>query len=262
VVDDFLLTPRQFGPSVTLVADPRGVATLRLVCPPHNYIEAQHVRALATALEAADDRGARAIVLATEGRNFCAGASLQSKLGGGVSFEMYDDIPRLFRTAKPIVAVVQGSAVGAGLGLALVADFRVVAASTKFVAPFTRLGFHHGFGLSVTLPRAVGRQRAAEMLLAGLPMDGSAALRCGLADRLVEPSHLFDEAYRLASDLAEAAPLGVSAARRTLRGNLAERVAQALVAEQREQEQLMLTQDFVEGVSAASERRRPKFVGS
>jgi len=110
----------------------------------------------------ADD--VRVVVLAAEGKAFSAGAEF--KQGGGEdasrnTADFYGHALRLFRTAKPIVAAVQGAAVGAGLGLALVADFRVTCNEARFSANFNRLGFHPGFGLSLTLPRLVGEQQAA-----------------------------------------------------------------------------------------------------
>jgi 2-(1,2-epoxy-1,2-dihydrophenyl)acetyl-CoA isomerase len=253
---------RELSSTVDVTVDERGIATVILRHPPHNYIEEDDVAAIADALELATARGARAVVLASAGKNFCAGASLESKINGGVTFGMYEHIPRLFEAGKPIVAAVQGAAVGAGLGLALVADFRVTTASSRFVAPFTKLGFHHGFGLSVTLPRVVGHQRAAELLYTGSPVDGAMALRIGLADRLVNEATLIAQAQKFALAIARSAPLGVSAVRRTMRGELGAQVREALVMEQREQENLMVTKDFVEGVAAAAERREPTFTGN
>lgn len=237
------------------------VAVVTLDRPPHNYIDADDVTALARAFAAAADGGARAVVLASNGRNFCAGASLQSKLGGGVDFSMYDQIPALFAQSLPVVAAVQGKAIGAGLGLALVADFRVSCEGTSFVAPFTRLGFHHGFGLSVTLPRVVGRQRTLEMLVAGAEISGQRALSIGLADAFVDEQDLLGHAVRMARDIATRGPLAVRAVRASLRGAIAEEVTHALRAERAIQEELMRTDDFIEGVASAAERREPQFRG-
>ena len=91
-----------------------------------------------------------------------------------------------------MVAAVQGPAVGGGLGLALVADFRVACSEARFSANFNRLGFHPGFGLSVTLPRVVGMQKAAYMFYSGRRVQGEEALAIGLADRLVAKAELLD----------------------------------------------------------------------
>jgi 2-(1,2-epoxy-1,2-dihydrophenyl)acetyl-CoA isomerase len=251
-----------FGPDrVRLDLRDDGVAVVTLDRPPHNYIDAEDMAALAQALAAAAEHGARSVVLASNGRNFCAGASLQSKLGGGVDFSMYDQIPALFAQPLPVIAAVQGKAIGAGLGLALVADFRVSCDRTSFVAPFTRLGFHHGFALSVTLPHVVGRQHSLEMLIAGKEISGHRALSIGLADAFVTEQNLMAHALRMAHDIAARGPLAVRAVRVGLRGGIAEEVAQALRAERAVQEELMQTDDFVEGVASAAERREPRFRG-
>ena len=142
---------------------PRGLVEIRR--PPHNYFDVALIRKLATALETLDaDPGCRALVLAAQGKAFCAGANFgdddrdgSALLGGPTPGTAHLNIEgnRLFRTKKPIVAAVHGAAVGGGLGLAMVADFRVTCAEARFSANFTRLGFHPGFGLTVTLPAAV-----------------------------------------------------------------------------------------------------------
>src|SRR6202043_3660302 len=104
-----------------------------------------------------------ASVLAAAGKSFCAGADLASPEGVGGSglagvSPLYYQAVRLFAVKKPIVATVQGAAVGAGLGLALVADFRVVAPEARFASNFVKLGFHPGFGITYTLPRLIGQQ--------------------------------------------------------------------------------------------------------
>jgi 2-(1,2-epoxy-1,2-dihydrophenyl)acetyl-CoA isomerase len=249
-------------PAVWWELNEDGVGLVQLSRPPHNYIDADDVAALAGAFEEAAAAGARALVLSTLGKNFCAGASLISKTPGEkVSFRMYEEIPRLFAQPLPVVAAVQGAAVGAGLGLALIADFRVAAQGARFVAPFTRLGFHHGFGLTATLPRVVGVQRAQELLFSGLAVDSERALQIGLCDRLVAGPSLQEQAAAFAAELAGAAPLALKAVRRTIRGELAGMVKLALAAEREQQERLMETEDFREGLSASSERRAPTFRG-
>ena len=154
---------------------------------------------------------------------------------------------------------MQGAAIGGGLGLALAADFRVVAPEARLSANFARLGFHQGFGLSVTLPRLVGHQRAAELLYTGRRVDGDEALAMGLADRLVPLDEVRDAAFAFAADIAASAPLAVESIRATLRGDLAEQVAAATDHEMAEQLRLRRTADFAEGAKAMSERRTPRF---
>ena len=246
------------------------VAIAEIRRPPHNYFSTAVIANLADAFEALDaEPHCRAVVLCSEGKNFCAGAQLGGRadeppaLGGDTQpAHLYDEAVRLFDTTTPVVAAIQGAAIGGGLGLALMPDFRVAAPEAKFSANFARLGFHHGFGLSVTLPDLVGQQRAMELLYTGRRVPGEEALVLGLCDRLVPLAELRDAARRLAAEIAVSAPLAVASIRQTLRGGLPARIRAATNRERAEQERLQKTSDFREGVAAMAERRTPKFRGS
>ncbi len=242
------------------------VARVEIRRPPHNYFDIALIASLAEAFEALDaDARCRAIVLASEGKSFCAGAQLGGRGDAGASDgqrHLYDEAVRLFSTRTPVVAAVQGAAIGGGLGLALMPDFRVATPEARFSANFARLGFHHGFGLSVTLPDLVGRQHAMELLYTGRRVPGEEAFSMGLCDRLVALADLRDEAHALAREIAISAPLAVASIRETLRGDLPDRIRQATDREKAEQERLQKTGDFREGVRAMAERRVPEFTGS
>lgn len=241
------------------------VALAEIRRPPNNFFDRALVASLWEAFEALDaDPGCRAIVLASEGRHFCAGADFSggSRAARGDSGRhLYDEAVRLFATRTPVVAAVQGAAVGGGLGLALMPDFRVACPEARFSANFARLGFHHGFGLSVTLPRLVGQQLSAELLYTGRRMKGEEAFARGLCDRLVPAERLRDEAHALAREIATSAPLAVDSIRETLRGDLPEAIRAATEREKAEQERLRKTEDFREGTRAMAERRTPDFKG-
>jgi enoyl-CoA hydratase/carnithine racemase len=160
-----------------------------------------------------------------------------------------------------VVAAVQGAAVGGGLGVALSADFRVASPASRFSANFARLGIHHGFGVTVTLPLVVGNQRALELLYSGARVRGEDAHAIGLCDRLVADEHLREAAVAFAAEIASSAPLAVSSIRATMRGQLADRVREATALELAEQSKLFGTDDFREGIAAAAERRAPRFTG-
>jgi enoyl-CoA hydratase/carnithine racemase len=145
--------------------------------------------------------------------------------------------------------------------LALAADFRVAAPEARFAANFTKLGFHPGFGLTYTLPRLIGRQAAAMMFLTGERYGAEEALRMGLIDEVVSASDLLPRANALAAAIAENAPLAVRSTRQTLRADLATAVRVATDHEFREQQWLMRTDDFREGVKAVAERRPGNFKG-
>jgi enoyl-CoA hydratase/carnithine racemase len=237
------------------------VATVEFDRPPHNHFDVALVRALADAYEELDeDPRCRAIVLCSTGRHFCAGADFGAGEGTGGG-ALYAEAVRLFAAGTPVVAAVQGAAVGGGLGVALSADFRVASPESRFVANFAQLGIHHGFGLSVTLPAVVGHQRALELLYTGRRVKGEEAHAIGLADRLVAAGDLRAEARSLAAEIAVTAPLAVRSIRRTLRGDLADRVRVATEREDAEQAALMATEDFREGVRAVGERRPGRFTG-
>lgn len=243
------------------------VAAVTIDKPPINAVSVDLMCDLADALETLDKDGVtRAVVLATTGKVFCSGADLSNRTSEGPIPErsinpLYDQAVRLFSTELPIIAAVQGAAVGAGLGLALVADFRVATPEAKFAANFTKLGFHPGFGLTYTLPRLIGRQHAAMMFLTGARYDGAEALEMGLVDDLVDASRLLERAHTMAATIAENAPLAVRSTRRTLRSEMAAGVRAATDHEFSEQQWLMKTDDFKEGVRAVSERRTGDFKG-
>jgi 2-(1,2-epoxy-1,2-dihydrophenyl)acetyl-CoA isomerase len=243
------------------------VATVEIHRPPDNYIDVAVVAALADVYEKLErDLACRAIVLCSEGKHFSAGVAFgpapEPADGGPLrSGDFYREAIRLFAASIPVVAAVKGAAVGGGLGLALSADFRVASPESRFWANFARLGFHHGFGMTVTLPALVGQQVALDLLYTGRRVPGEEARSLGLCDRLVPADRIRAEAHALASEIAASAPLAVRSIRQTLRGDLADRVRRATEREQAEQLRLMQTDDFREGVQAVSERRDPAFGG-
>lgn len=240
------------------------VATVEIDRPPHNHVSVELMSEVADALEALDnDPAVWVVVLCSAGKNFCAGADLA---GGSLNPDakpmfnpLYEQAVRLYSTKKPIVAAVQGSAVGAGLGLALVADFRVAAPDARFAANFVKIGFHPGFGTTHTLPRLIGVQKASLMFLTGRRIKADEALAWGLADQVAEDVR--GAAMALAYEIAENAPLAVQSTRKTLRGDIAAAVRAQTEHEHAEQSWLRQTADYAEGVKAVAERRPGAFVG-
>ncbi|HEX3563828.1 MAG TPA: enoyl-CoA hydratase/isomerase family protein [Acidimicrobiales bacterium] len=252
---------------ITVSIDASYVATVEIRRPPNNYFDTSLIADLADVFARLDeDEACRAIVLCSEGRHFCAGANLggagdAQQLEAGQGGDLYREAVRIFNGALPVVAAVQGAAIGGGLGLACAADFRVASPRSRFAANFSLLGFHHGFGLTVTLPRIIGNQHAQSMLYTGRRVSGDEALAIGLCDRLVEPELIRAEAQDMAAEIARAAPLAVRSIRETLRGSLAAQVREATIREDAEQERLRETVDFTEGLAATADRRVPRFVG-
>ena len=245
------------------------VALVEIRRPPNNFFNAALIGEIATAFETLDaDTDCRALVLASQGKAFCAGANFGDSDSDGDELlsgprpgaaHLYIEGNRLFRTKKPIIAAVHGAAVGGGLGLAMVADFRVTCKEARFSANFTRLGFHPGFGLTVTLPAVIGPTMAALMFYTSRRVPGDEAHAMGLADVLVPQDKVRDAALSLAVEIAGNSPLGLIATRTTLRGDLADRVRAATEHELAEQSRLRKTEDFKEGVKAMAERRSPLF---
>jgi 2-(1,2-epoxy-1,2-dihydrophenyl)acetyl-CoA isomerase len=237
------------------------VGVVRLNRPPNNYFDTELIAGVAEAYEALDRSGwCRAIVLGSEGRHFCAGLDFSANADQDIA-ALYSAALRLFAAPLPVVAAVQGAAIGGGCGLALSADFRVATAKSRFSANFSRLGFHHGFALSVTLPAAVGRQAAADLLLSGRRVRGEQALALGLCDRLAGEDDLLADAIAYAGELAAAGPLAVRSIRATLRSGLVEEARLAMEHEYAQQTRLRDTADFAEGLRAAAEARDPVFRG-
>lgn len=242
------------------------VATVTFARPPNNFFDLELVTAIADACEQLDrERSCRAIVLRGLGKHFCAGAKLEAgaedliSRAAGETNPLYAQAVRIAECAVPMVAAVQGAAIGGGLGVALVADFRVASPSARFAANFAQLGMHHGFGISVTLPGVVGQQHAMDLLYTGRRVAGDEALRMGLVDRLVAEDELLSTATALAQGIAGSAPLAVRSIRETMRGDLAARMASATLREHAEQRALRATADHREGVTSYAERRPGRF---
>lgn len=239
------------------------VATVEIQRPPENFFDQALIRQLADTLERLDaDDECRAVVLCAQGKHFCAGANFSAPATASPNaVHLYDEAVRLFATRTPVVAAIQGAAIGGGLGLALFSDFRVASKESRFSANFARLGFHQGFGLSVTLPKLIGSQRAMDLLYTGRRVRGEEAHSMGLCDRLVPAAELREVAHAWAVEIAISAPLAIRSIRETLRGDLADQIRVATDREKTEQERLQGTEDFREGVRAMAERRRPEFKG-
>ena len=258
----------KFGQYEDIGAELNGnVATIELRRPPDNYFSNEMIQQIAHAyehLDTVDD--CRVILLCSQGKSFCAGADLKNRPdtgtqseGGGVAKHLYREAIRMFRTRKPIVAAVQGAAIGGGMGLAVSADFRVTCKEARFSVNFSRLGLHPGFGLTHTLPRLIGPQKAALLFLTGRRITGEEAVEMGVADKLVPLADVRAAALELATEISQSAPLAVMSIRETLHRGLADAVEAMTERELFEQEWLRRTEDFKEGVKSWAERRPGNF---
>ncbi|MFO1079171.1 MAG: enoyl-CoA hydratase/isomerase family protein [Reyranellaceae bacterium] len=241
------------------------VGIVEIQRPPHNFFDNSLINQIADAFEAFDrDNEIRAYVLCAQGKSFCAGADFQNRPQTGsaeTGKHLYKEATRLFRAKKPSVAAVQGPAIGGGLGLAVMADFRVTCAEARYAANFTRLGFHPGFSLTYTLPRLVGQQRANLLFYTGRRIGGEEAVAWGLADVLVPLADVRKAALDLAKEIAESAPLALLSTRETMRRGFADGAEAATERELVEQDWTRKTEDFKEGVKSYAEKRSGNFKG-
>jgi enoyl-CoA hydratase/carnithine racemase len=261
-----------------IAVETRGhIAIIEIRKPPLNFFDIMLIQQIANALDEIDESPEiRATVLAAQGKAFCAGADFSdparketeaaAQSGDpadnlGSIGHLYMEAVRIFRARKPIVAAVHGAAIGGGLGLAVSADFRVTCPEARFAANFTKLGFHPGFGLTVSLTELVGKNNAELMFYTSRRVGGEEALKMGLANLCVPQAEVRGAAIKLAEEIAECSPLGLLSTRATMRAGLADRVAAATGHELAEQTRLRATEDFKEGVKATAERRAANFKG-
>lgn len=241
------------------------IATITIAVDKYNFLDAQVMQLLLDAFnELHEDRECRAMVLTSKGDCFSAGANFndsQGEIDINVVKQFYASAAQLFNVDIPIVAAIRGPAIGAGLGIAMVADFRYACPEARFSANFTQLGFHPGFALDFTLPRVIGRQSATRLLLTGERVSGEEAYTLGLIDKLVPQDQVVDAATNFAEQIASSAPLATRSLIRTLKSGLYQDIVKTLEHDLFEQEKHFRTKDFLEGIAAMRERRLPIFKG-
>ena len=243
-----------------------GTAVLTLDYPARRNALAMPMRqGLIDAMERIEgDPEVRAVVLTGAGGVFSAGGDISGMnaadlAAGRERFRVTHRLVRLLvKSSKPIVAAVEGYAVGAGLSLALCCDTIVAAADARFAAGFGRVGLVADFGMLHTLPLRVGQGRARQVLLYGERLDGNEALRIGLVDQVTAPGEALAAALERARAFHGAAPLPVAMTKQYLAAGL----DAALEWERDTQAALLLTADHAEGKAAFMEKRAARFTGT
>lgn len=255
-----------------------GVRTLTLNLPDQrNPISGKAMmEALCAAIEDADrDMDCRAVILTGAGSAFSTGGDIATmRQGGGLNDAMpaktrynyrngIQRLPKLFEAVEvPIIAAVNGPAIGAGCDLACMCDIRIASEKAKFAESFVKMGIVPGDGGAWLLPRVVGWSKASEMAFTGDMLDAAEALACGLVSRVVAPDALMDEARQLTSRIAANPPYAVRMTKRLIRESRLASLSAILEASAAAQALCHTTQDHAEAVEAFLEKRSPKFTGN
>ena len=259
---------------VQLAEQEAGVVLLTLADPDRrNVMTAQMGADLAAALaRLEDEKDVRAVVLTGAGSAFSGGGDLalladkaaRAKAGEDQTASMrefYQVFLSVVRAPFPVLAAVNGHAIGAGACIAVACDLAVVARDAKIGFNFVRIGIHPGMGGSWTLPRLVGPQRAAELLYTGRLFTGAEAAGYGLALEAVATEDVLPRTLELAAAIARSAPQPVRQLKRSLAGAGSRTLAEQLDLEAAAQAENYRTEDVDEGLLAARERRAPSFRG-
>jgi enoyl-CoA hydratase/carnithine racemase len=233
------------------------------------------IEALVAAIEAADrDMAVGAVILTGAGSAFSTGGNIQTmRSGGGLNDPVpaqtrrnyrngIQQLPLLFESIEvPVIAAVNGPAIGAGCDLACMCDVRIAAQSAKFAESFVKLGIVPGDGGAWLLPRIVGFSKASEMALTGDTIDATAALACGLVSQVVPDSELMSAARSLAARIVVNPPHAVRMTKRLLREGRMASLAAILEVSAAAQALCHATADHREAVDAFLEKRKPRFTG-
>jgi enoyl-CoA hydratase/carnithine racemase len=246
------------------------IAVLRFNRPrQRNAMTADVQDAFAEALsELASWPGLAALILTGNGPAFSAGGDMElmrslPALGTDEARDrlatIYPPFISLLDFPTPTIAAVNGPAVGGGLGIALLCDIRVASTSASFSAPFGMIGLPPGMGLTFLLPHLLGTGSALELLLTSRPWDAATSERRGLVSGVVEDSRLLEEARRLALSAANSSLPVINEVVRRLRDPIRRGVHDALLTEVTAQADAVGHPDYLEGLNAISEKRRPSF---
>ena len=226
----------------------------------------------AAAADAAEDTSARAVLLRGAGSHFCAGGDINmfGELIGLPAAErrkalyrivdgLHPLLVRLRQMPKPLVAAVQGAAAGVGLSLVLASDLAVVAEDAVFASGYIHLGTSPDGGMTATLAQVVGLKRAAELMMLGDRFDAARAVQLGIVNRIVPPAALEAEAMALATRLANGPAHAYGRTKALLQATLGDAFDAQLRRETESFAACAATEEFVEGVRAFLEKRRPNF---
>jgi len=260
---------------ISLEIDGDGIALLTLDHPEAlNAVSIKMIEELTDAAETLEREGsgARCLVMTGRGRGFCAGANLTDEAAthrsgserdaGAVLESHYHPFLEKIRALKmPFITAVNGPAAGVGMSFAVMGDIAIAARSAYFLQAFRRIGLIPDGGSTYLLPRLVGVRRAMELSMLAEKLPAEKALEWGLISRVVEDDALMDEAMGLARELAKGPTVALGLIRQAYWSSYENSYTEQLHLERVLQKQAGLTEDFVEGVKAFTEKRPAKFQG-
>jgi len=253
-----------------LITNENGIATITLNRPSAlNSLNQQLLDDFLGALrEAESDRDVRVVVITGNGKAFCAGGdlfyliSLTDPVAAREFIQRAGEIPAtIMNMPKPVIAMVNGVAAGAGFNIALACDLIVCAASARFGQSFAKVGLVPDCGGQFLLPRIVGTYKAKELMFTGDLVDSQAGLSLGFVNRIVPDDQLRQETYKLANRLLHSAPLPLAAIKKVINLSGQLDLTATLALETDTQTVCMQTADHREGVAAFKEKRDPVFTG-
>jgi enoyl-CoA hydratase len=250
-------------------SDEEGVEILTLAHPPVNALSTQLLADLRGRLDELDHlENVRALIVTGDGQYFSAGADLKemARIGMDHAGRIVRDGQSLFTRLEsfrsPVIACVNGLALGGALELAIACDLRVAADSAKFGAPEVGFGLMPAYGGTQRLPRLIGRSKARELIFTGGLIAAAEALRIGLVNKVVPAGQELRAARDIAHAIAQKAPRAVQAAKRAMEEGELRPIAEALEREAVAFEKDVLpSEDLGEGIAAFLEHRPPKFRG-
>ncbi len=248
-----------------------GVARLTLNRPEAvNAINREMAWEMMDAAQRCDDASVRAVLITGAGRMFCGGGDIKAFAAVGDELPVYikelttylhQAVSRLARLDAPVVAAVQGSAAGAGLPFACSADITLAAESARFTMAYTRIGLAPDGGSTYFMPRFIGLKRAIELALTNRVLSAQEALDWGIVTRVVPDAELFEQAERLAVELAAGPTRAFGAAKRLMQSGLNETLETQLESESRAITAMARTADGGEGIAAFLAKRPATFTG-
>lgn len=246
------------------------VALITINCPPMNTLSQDALLELGSILDQMEkDLSVRSLIITGAGeKTFSAGADV-SEFGGmsdpeqaeGFLKQIHDLLNRVENFPKPVIACLNGKALGGGNELQMACHLAIAAEHAELGLPEVRLGIMPGYGGTQRLPRLIGQRRALEIMLEGKRISAEEALKIGLVNKVVPSDQLAEEAYEWAKQLAEGPPVAMKGILKSVMNGSEKDLSEGLKIERENMLAVMRTEDAIEGVAAFFTKRKPSFKG-